>query len=314
MLRENFLPSRFPALGGKPVVCHPGKPRSAYTPSPVFRAPKHTICSHPPSENPAKCSNNPREPTVYRRPEAVLAHIGLLAKKRPFSACVKLGLMPMEPKISVEVRQILHRVGLALFVFGLLDIGVMIYCIISRINYSSSFNIFAVISGIYLWRGHPWYVKWVTRAAGFYAGAFCTMIPLAPILFPMDLGVLELRLHPGGVIMGAAATIGVVAFLIWVFRQLRQTPVLAAYSGAGYSPRPFSVAPLCGAMLALGAGALFIVLMHGDAEQKAINLATGQTGPGYHYFVTNLSYAGDRGTAVVLAYDDRAIKTVQVRW
>jgi hypothetical protein len=150
--------------------------------------------------------------------------------------------------------------------------------------------------------------------SGILRGGILHNDPTGPILFPMDLGALELRLHPGSVIMGAAATIGVVAFLNWVFRELRQKPVLAAYSNAGYSPRPFWVAPLCGAMLALGAGALFIVLMHGDAEQKAINLATGRTGPGYHYFVTNLSYAGDRGTAIVLAYDDRAIKTVQVRW
>ena len=40
--------------------------------------------------------------------------------------------------------QILHRVGLALIVFGLLDIGLMIYCIFNGVSYSSSFNIFAV--------------------------------------------------------------------------------------------------------------------------------------------------------------------------
>lgn len=218
------------------------------------------------------------------------------------------------PKISDEVRQILHRVGLALLVFGLLDIGVMIYCIANGISYSSSFNIFAVISGIYLWRGHPWYVKWVTRAAGFYAAAFCTMVPIAPFLFPMDLGTLELRLHPIGVIVGTLATIGVVVFLTWIYLELRQAPVLAAYSGSQYSPGSFWVAPLCGAMLALAVGVLFVVLQHGDAEQLAIRLATVKTGPGYHYFVTHLSAAGDRGTAEVLAYDDRAIKTVQVEW
>jgi hypothetical protein len=219
-----------------------------------------------------------------------------------------------KPEISDEVRQILHRVGLALIIFGLLDIGLMIYCIVNGVNYSSSFNVFAVISGIYLWRGHPWYVKWVTRVAGFYAAAFCTMVPMIPFLFPVDLGVLELRLHPAGVIVGTVATIGVVVFLVWVYRELRQSPVLAAYTVAGYSPGQFWVAPLCGAMLAFGAGALSIVLMHGDAEQTAIRLATVKTGPGYHYFVTRLSYAGDRGTAEVLAYDDRAIKTMQVEW
>lgn len=218
------------------------------------------------------------------------------------------------PEISVETRRILHRVGLGLVVFGLLDIGVMVYCIANGLNYSSSFNIFAVISGIYLWRGHPWYVKWVTRAAGFYAAAFCAMVPIAPFLFPADLAALELRLHPGSVIVGTVATIGAVVFLIWVYRELRQAPVLAAYTVAGYSPGSFWVAPLCGAALALGVGVLLVVLMHGNTEQQAIGLATAKTGPGYHYFVTHLSYAGNRGTAAVLAYDDRTIKTVEVEW
>jgi hypothetical protein len=157
-----------------------------------------------------------------------------------------------------------------LFVFGLLDIGLMIYCIVNGVSYSSSFNIFAVISGFYLWRGHPWYVKWVTRAAGFYAAAFGTIVPMAPFLFPVDLGALDLRLHPGGVIAGTVATIGAVVFLIWVYRELRQAPVLAAYTVSGYSPGPFWIAHVCGAMLSLGAGVLIIVLMHGDAEQRAI--------------------------------------------
>ena len=218
------------------------------------------------------------------------------------------------PELTDETRSILHRVGLGLVVFGLIDVGVMVYCITNGLSYSSSFNIFAVISGVYLWRGHPWYVKWVTRAAGFYAAAFCTMVPIAPLLFPVDLGALELRLHPGGVIFGTAATIGAVVFLIWAYRELRQAPVLAAYSVAGHSPEPFWVSPLCGVALALGVGVLFIVLMHGDTEQRVIGLASVKTGPGYHYFVTHLSYAGGRGTAEVLAYDDRTIKTVEVKW
>ena len=99
-------------------------------------------------------------------------------------------------EITDESRIILRRVGIALLVFGLLGIAVMIYCIANTVNYSSSFNVFAVLAGIYVWRGHPWWVKWTTRAAGFYAAAFCMMVLLAPLLFPTDLGALELRLHP----------------------------------------------------------------------------------------------------------------------
>jgi hypothetical protein len=218
---------------------------------------------------------------------------------------------PLE--IPGEARRILHRVGLSLFAFGLLDIGMMIYCLANDVRYSSSFNIFAVICGIYLWRGHPWYVKWVTRAAGFYAAAFCTVVLVVPFIIPMDLGALELRLHPADAIVSAVVTIGVVMFLIWVYRELRQAPVLGTYSAAGYYPGPFWAAPLCGTTLALGIGVLFVFLMHGY-EQRVIALATAKTGPGYRYFVTKLSFTDNQGVAEVLAYDDQSIRTVHVKW
>jgi hypothetical protein len=157
-------------------------------------------------------------------------------------------------------------------------------------------------------------VKWTTRATGFYAAAFCVMVPIIPFLFPMDLAALEFRLHPVAAVAGTMATIGVVAFLVWVYRELRQAPVLVVYTVAGHSLGSFWVAPLCGPGLALGVGVLMLVAMHGDAEQRAIALATAKTGPGHRYFVTRLSYAGERGRAEVLAYDDRAIKTVEVEW
>ncbi len=190
----------------------------------------------------------------------------------------------------------------------------MIYCIANTVNYSSSFNVFAVLAGIYVWRGHPWWVKWTTRAAGFYAAAFCMVVPVFPFLFPTDLGALEFRLHPIGVIAGTSASIGVIALLVWVYRELRQAPVLTTYTAQGYSPGPWWGAPVCGGALALGVGVLFVFLMHGDAEQRAITLATAKTGTGYRYFVTRLSYAGDRGRAEVLAYEDRAVRTVKVEW
>lgn len=218
------------------------------------------------------------------------------------------------PVITDEARIILGRVGLALIVFGLLDIGVMIYCIVNAIAYSSSFNIFAVLAGIYVRRGQPWWVKWTMRAAGFYAAAFCMMVPILLFVFPTKLGALEFRLHPVGMMAGAIASVGVIAFLVWVYRELRRAPVSAAYTAQGRSPGVSWGAPVCGATLTLVLGVLFFSVMHGGAEKRAITLATAKMGPGYHYFVTDLSYAGDSGSAEVLAYDDRAVRTVKVQW
>ena len=52
-----------------------------------------------------------------------------------------------------EHLPILKRVGKVLIIIGLVDIAVMIYCIANSISYSSSFNIFAVIAGVFLYRG-----------------------------------------------------------------------------------------------------------------------------------------------------------------
>jgi len=218
------------------------------------------------------------------------------------------------PEISDEARRILHQVGRALIVFGLLDIGMMIYCVVNSVNYSSSFNVFAVLAGVYVRRGQPWWVMWTTRAAGFYAAAFCTMIPLFSFVFPVDLAALEFRLHPVVAVAGTLAMFGVIALLVWVYRELRRVPVLAVYGDPRRSPSPFWIAPLCGAILALGLVSVILVFMHGEAEHKAVALAAAKAGPRQHYFVTKLSYAGDRGRAEVLAYDDRAIQTIEVEW
>lgn len=45
-------------------------------------------------------------------------------------------------------QRILRQVGIALIAFGVLDLAAMVYCILNRINYASSFNIFAVITGV----------------------------------------------------------------------------------------------------------------------------------------------------------------------
>lgn len=67
-------------------------------------------------------------------------------------------------------------------------------------------------------------MKWTTRATGFYAAAICTMVAMAPCLFPMDLAALEFRLHPVAAVAGTTATIGVIALLVWVYLQLRRSP------------------------------------------------------------------------------------------
>ena len=66
-------------------------------------------------------------------------------------------------------RKNLKQIGSVLIVLGLLDICWMIYCISHKISYASSFNFFAVIAGIFLYRGNA---KTAAIAAWFSA-FFC---------------------------------------------------------------------------------------------------------------------------------------------
>ena len=61
----------------------------------------------------------------------------------------------------MDYHVILRRVGLAWIGFGLLDIGLMIYCLIQRQNYSSSFNLFAVILGLFYIEGAWEQQRWL---------------------------------------------------------------------------------------------------------------------------------------------------------
>ena len=77
--------------------------------------------------------------------------------------------------------------GVILLVVGLLDIGIMIYCIVNKLAYSSSLNIFAVIAGILLIRGS---VKTARNTRWFIAflltGLFGFLL-LYPLITPFDL-------------------------------------------------------------------------------------------------------------------------------
>ena len=69
-----------------------------------------------------------------------------------------------------------------------------------------------------------------------------------------------------------------------------------------------------GAALALGTGAIVGLSLNGDTARKAIELAKAQTGDGYRYSVTQMSWAGDHGRARVVAYRYDSVRAVDVEW
>lgn len=219
--------------------------------------------------------------------------------------------------MDAEHLSVLRRVGRAQIVVGLLDIGLMVYCVVRGLPYQSSFNIFAVVAGVFLVRGNlraAGIVLWF--AAFMLAGLGCLVVGW-PLIVPPGLMLAELRLYTvsfaSSLIFGAAA----VGFLYWVTQQLRPLPVLPARMWG------FTAGSLRSAITA--GMALFVILavatgfmLNGQSAKRAVEVATSQLGSGYAYHVSSIHWMsrghGTEVSAVVTAWNAREIRNVPVHW
>jgi hypothetical protein len=222
---------------------------------------------------------------------------------------------PVEENAHLPV---LKRVGLVLVVFGLLDIGAMIYCILNRISYSSSFNIFAVIAGIFLLRGSLKAAQTVLWFATFYLTGFTSVLIFSPYFVAPGLILAMIRLYPTWFGEWMAFVAALLALLYWIVRELRSEPVAMALSQSGLKPRSSRSAYITG----FGLVAILVVAetltLTGAKVGHAKALAALQTGPGYNYQVTSMSSVwnaeGTDVSAVVTAWNSREIRNVPVHW
>jgi len=207
---------------------------------------------------------------------------------------------------------------LVLLVVGVLDIGVMIYCIANSISYSSSFNIFAVIAGVFLLRASLRAASVVRWLAMFMLAALLTLILAWPFLQPWDLTLTEVRLNPwsaGGTVAFAALVLGLLA---WLYSQLGRAPILAARAAAGRPKRDMRIPAVVGVGLVVVLGVFLSVFLSGESASKAESIAAQQLGDGYRYHVSSLNIQMNNRvkfvSGVVTAWNDKEIKSVPVRW
>lgn len=212
-------------------------------------------------------------------------------------------------------RAILKRVGLALIVVGVLDIGYMIYCITKGQSYSSSFNIFAVVAGVFLLRGSLGALRLVTLFAAFMlAGFISAALFLFPFVKPIGLWRAAFHLGPVGYSLSFLITGLMCVFLFWVYRELRMPSVVAARVAAGHSGKPPRLIMVVGAAIPIFLVGVMHVMANTESATKAVALARAQCGDGYEYTVDSISWVGDHVTADVSAYNAQEIKPVHVEW
>jgi hypothetical protein len=213
--------------------------------------------------------------------------------------------------VILQHRRVLHRVGWVLIGVGAIDAGFMIYSMVNRISYSSSFSILAVVAGIFLVRGSMGAARVVTWFVALTLGALAALPVALPLILPIDLLLLRLRAISAGVWMLTAL---LVALLIWIYRQLRRTEVLTASQAAGLKTGPPRLAIAEGVALIIVLAIAMQVMVRGESGRRAIQLAQDQVGAGYRFHVESLQWRGDQVSARVAAYNESEIKDVVVRW
>ena len=122
------------------------------------------------------------------------------------------------------------RAGIGLLTIGLLDIGVMVYCIMNRISYSSNFNIFAVIAGIFLLRGGVKTARVIRWFFAFFIFGCFGMILLFPLLLPLDLLATQFKSNPVGVLFSYSIPALYLAIIIWIYLELSTTSSKEIYN------------------------------------------------------------------------------------
>ena len=207
-----------------------------------------------------------------------------------------------------------RKAGIVLLIIGIIDIGAMAYCIANKINYSSSFNIFAIIAGALLMKGGIKTARVVRWFSAFYVIASVGMLFLIPIYMPVQLLVTQVKLNPVGMIGSYAFSLTFIGILIWVYIQLSSPNALAKIEQAGYKTgKPKSALYAVLVMMALGV-AIFVYMFNGESAEKAKALAKEQLGSNYAYQISSFNTSGNKGSAVVIAYNSNEIKYVQVKW
>jgi hypothetical protein len=222
------------------------------------------------------------------------------------------------PGAAPGAAAVMKRVGGVLLVVGLVDIGVMVWCIVRGLDYASSFNIFAVIAGLLLRRGSLRTAAWVQWYAVFMLAVFTAMLLAWPLVQPLALSLAQLRLATVHSLAAVLLLAGVMALLVWLARQLGGEAMQRAWSGAGQPLRDLRVPALLGAGGVLLLVALLAWWHGGETAQQAVEMAERQLGSGYRFHVSDIDTwphgDGKSIVATVIAWNAAEVKELVVRW
>jgi hypothetical protein len=213
-----------------------------------------------------------------------------------------------------ESNNILNRVGRLLLAVGVIDIAIFAYCITNDISYSSSFNVFAVIAGIFLINGSIRMARIVTLFSAFLLAAFVGLLFTFPFMEPIELQIVDFKIHPVARQISIAFMFVSIGFIYWVYRQLSSESVMLARKQSGLSYGKPKLAIALGAILVIGLSFAMNTLSNSENAHLAKIKASEIYGENYKYHVTHINNSGDHKYARVTAYNESEIRLVEVEW
>jgi hypothetical protein len=221
-----------------------------------------------------------------------------------------------------DYRPRLKRVGVALIIFGVIDICWMIYCIIHGMANPPVFNMLAVIAGIFLMRGGLKTANIVAFFSAMTVSGSIAVSAVSPMLMPLDLlhAYWKLRFLDslGSLVFAIVTTV----FSVWIYKSLATPAVLAATAErypklTSWWRRP-RTGFLVGLILVLVVSIFLIPMLHGETAERAVAEAQHKVGGHYKFAVTQIHTFTSGGitkvTGVVTAYNDHEIRTISVGW
>ena len=219
--------------------------------------------------------------------------------------------------LNADAKYLLIKPGVILLVFGLIDIGFMIYCFKNRIGYSSSFNIFAVIAGILLIRGSLKTARIAAQLLAFFLGAIAFILPAFLFIASFDYIAALLKFRLLNTVLTAAIVAGLALFMVWIYRLVTRPDIIDEMESQNIISGSFWRHPKSGFVLGLILGIVMsgvIIYSHkGSLKERAEIEAEKVTGPGYKYQITSFQVSNSYFRARVDAYNEKEIKTIVVQ-
>ncbi len=219
-------------------------------------------------------------------------------------------------------RRTLRWVGVVLIALGVWNTWPDVYAAIYHKDLRLPDGLLVVIAGICLCYGNLWVARVVAFFSGLYFGAAGLSLLLTLPFVPLGLwwamaGNPDLRWYGEGLL--SVALLGLVGWIYWKTGDPR-LPRRWEEEQIGQEPRRRRawVGLALGLMVAAGGLTAAVQIISGPIAQRARAEGVRRLGPGYRYFISQMTiHYGPHGESVraeLFAYNRRDLKRLSVGW